>query len=656
MKIARMFLSALILFVSCSLLVSQTAPAAAGTPAFGTYTSGPDVINVGNLNVHLTIPILNKQGRAGMNFIYNLTYDNSIWQQAGVNGNLSWQPVGNWGWGGLYQSSYVTYTMTTSAGSCGQYGQYQWQSWTYTNLTYVDSTGGTHPTNFQGSYVNSPSGSSYCPPSSSNPPPNMPVTTSDNSGYTIYPTVSAGSLSAYVTDKYAQTYYTPSYANGGSGSTEASYSATDANGNEISGVNGLYTDTTGKTALTVAGSSPNPMTFKFPNPSGGTSTVTVNFSTTPVTIRTNFGCSGVAEYQASNQYLVSSIVLPDNSEYTFSYEATPGYSADTTGRIASITLPSGGTITYQYTNSGHPGGISCTDDGNTYIERSLSAGSGSSASTVTYARAANGGTLPSGLACSAPSCTEVVDGYGNYSEYNFIPPYIPTTGPAGPLGQYYETSRKVYQGSASGTPVLARTTCYNGATNCTATSLTFPVSSIDTSNTLNGIETDGATADYDSNGNFTGQTTYDFASGANRGGTLTSETITYGYSIKGLRTLDTTTGGGSTIAKTEYDYDQGTPVASSGVPQHTSVSGARGNLTTVKHYLSSSTSIAQSFTYEDTGSVLTSTDPSGATTTNSYDSTFVYNQGVSYPTPSRGSRFPRQRATTHPIRGCQSNM
>jgi hypothetical protein len=34
-----------------------------GTPPFGSFGGGPDAINLGNLNAHIDVPVLNKAGR-----------------------------------------------------------------------------------------------------------------------------------------------------------------------------------------------------------------------------------------------------------------------------------------------------------------------------------------------------------------------------------------------------------------------------------------------------------------------------------------------------------------------------------------------------------------------------------------------------------------
>src|SRR3984957_14068137 len=80
-----------------------------GTPPFGTYTAGPDVINLANLNSHLVIPVLHKTGR-GTNFTYDLSYDSSVWYPVGASGSQVWKPVSNFGWRGVTEAltGYVT--------------------------------------------------------------------------------------------------------------------------------------------------------------------------------------------------------------------------------------------------------------------------------------------------------------------------------------------------------------------------------------------------------------------------------------------------------------------------------------------------------------------------------------------------------------------
>lgn len=70
------------------------AQVATGSYPYATVDSfGTDSVNVGNLNVHIDIPVFTKTGR-GIPFNYNLAYDSSVWSLSGA----TWQPAANNGW------------------------------------------------------------------------------------------------------------------------------------------------------------------------------------------------------------------------------------------------------------------------------------------------------------------------------------------------------------------------------------------------------------------------------------------------------------------------------------------------------------------------------------------------------------------------------
>jgi RHS repeat-associated protein len=90
-------------------------------------------------------------------------------------------------------------------------------------------------------------------------------------------------------------------------------------------------------------------------------------------------------------------------------------------------------------------------------------------------------------------------------------------------------------------------------------------------------------------------------------------------------------------AQTTFTYDQGTLTASPGTPQHGTPSclnypnSGRGNLTTVQYLVQGSSTVSDTFTYYDTGTVKTATDVNGAFTTFNYpDSSTTC--GNSFPT------------------------
>src|SRR5690348_7519622 len=84
---------------ACAFCFASTANAQVqtGTPPFGTFGGGPDVINLANLNSHITVPVFSKAGR-GIPFNFYLTQDSSVWFPVSSGSSKSWQPVTKWGW------------------------------------------------------------------------------------------------------------------------------------------------------------------------------------------------------------------------------------------------------------------------------------------------------------------------------------------------------------------------------------------------------------------------------------------------------------------------------------------------------------------------------------------------------------------------------
>jgi hypothetical protein len=134
---------------AAQMLVGQVAT---GTPAFGSFGGGPfDTVNLGNLNVHFTISVLNKAGR-GMPFYYDLSYDSSIWTPVVSSGTTSWQPVTNWGWNNATEvaTGYISYSMTTvktciPAGANEPGVNEPGVDELFSNFVYHDTFGAAHP-------------------------------------------------------------------------------------------------------------------------------------------------------------------------------------------------------------------------------------------------------------------------------------------------------------------------------------------------------------------------------------------------------------------------------------------------------------------------------------------------------------------------------
>jgi hypothetical protein len=569
----------LVLLVGILILTTvSSAQVATGTPPFGSFGGGPvDVINLANLNAHLSVPVLNKAGR-GVPFGYTLTYDSSVWYPVTSGSTTNWQPVNYWGWSvqTAAATGYVNANIIT---------QQCWQSphlppglreiiggW-----VYVDQFGVSHP--FSGSTEFE---EGYCGTLNRG----LTAVATDGSGYTLNAT-SGGS--ATITSRAGKVINPPFQSSSGGGTV------TDTNGNQVSvSSSGVFTDTLGNTALTVSQNAPgpsNPTTFTYAPPSGTNVSYTMKY--TNQTILTNFGCSGITEYSASNVPLVSEIDLPDGTKYLFTYEATPGHTGDVTGRLASVTVPTGGTISYAYT--GGSNGIECVDGSTAGLTRTTPDGA------WTHSRAAGTG---------AAYTTTVTDPQSNQMVVNFQ--------------GLYETERQIYQGSTSGTLLKTQITCYNGnVTSCNSTAITLPITQ--RTSFLQWPGTGGLQSRRDTFYNSYGLVTErdEYAYGAGAPGALVRKTLTtYAALSNGIvnrpATITVQDGSGNVKSQTTYTYDQGTVTATSGTPQHVSVSGSRGNATTVSYLVQGTTTLSKTYTYYDTGTLNTATDVNGSQTTYNY--------------------------------------
>jgi RHS repeat-associated protein len=560
--------------------------------------NGPvDTIDLANLNAHFTIPVLHKNGR-GMPFAYDLSYDNSIWQPVTSNGVQSWQNLTDttWGWTtSIPRAGHVSYSTSISMQTC-YVGRIQEEeiTTTYSNWRYYDGRGTPHPI----------PGSSDRQTGCTSDQSGFTNTASDGSGYTL--TVNASTVTSLTARDGA--IINP-YTQG--------VTLEDKNGNEITASGGSYYDTLSSTTpvLTVAGSGTptSPITFTYTAPSGASASYTMNFIS--YTVATNFGVSGITEFGKTAESLVSSIVLPDGTQYTFLYEATPSipssgactplsgtYSTNcVTARMASVQLPTGGTISYAY--SGGNNGI-LSDGTVATLQRTTPDG------MWTYAHS------ESGMAWT----TTVTDPESNQTVLNFQGIYL--------------TERQVYQGSvSSGTLLKTILNCYNGSTptgtpaTCNSATITPPILSKATytiwpaTTTIPTTLQSKVVMSYNSSG--LGTETDEYAYGAGAPGSLVRKTIT-GYAglsngiANAVSQVLVEDGSGNIKAQTVNKYDETSTTPTSGTPQHTTFTGSHGNNTTAEFFTSATGFLQKTFTYYDTGNVKVATDFNGAQTTTTY--------------------------------------
>ena len=599
----------LVVLLALPALSQQTgANTGVGFPTFGSFAgSNFDTINEGNLNIHFSIPVFQKSGR-GLSVSAVLTYDSLIWSavpaprdgNGNIDGSAQWRPpaAAPWGWNLAPVSGYVTYSRTqTPPGSCGTLNN--------GNGIFIRSDYTYHSPDGTGHYM----GAGQAVEADCNGTPHglAQVMTRDGSGYSLSVDTA---MNVYVSDA-AGNLILPFQFNVSGGGLANPGTLTDTNGNQLTFNGSTLTDTLGTTPIQFSTTSSS-ASVKYPSPTNPANLVGVTLNYSNYSVQTAFPCSGLVNYGPQTMQLVSSILLPDGSTYSFTYEPTPGVTGKTTARIASVTLPTGGVITYAYPNSP----IDCSDGSTRQLTRTTPDGQWTYTRQITETAFSNGnpGTITS-------SITTVTDPLGNTSVINFG------------VGDQYESKRQVYTGSSTLLETIE--TCYNGAAfPCTSTAVAQPITRRTVRREL--PDATGKVAATDTNIAAWGLPTdvyeYDFGSGAP--GSLVRHTATTYASLTSNifynpsqpsypttifnrpATVTVTDGSGATQSQTSYFYDETTPTPTSS-PQHVSVTGSRGNLTTTKRLVQGTTTIQKTTAYNDTGTIATDTDyktPSNVTT------------------------------------------
>jgi RHS repeat-associated protein len=290
--------------------------------------------------------------------------------------------------------------------------------------------------------------------------------------------------------------------------------------------------------------------------------------------------------------------LPDGTFYKFGYEKLAN--GNTTGRVVSVKLPAGGTISYGY--SGSNGGIDCKTGAPITLTRTTPDGPWTYNRTIQLD--SNGNVVA--------STTKITDPQANQTVVRF-------TG-------NFETQRQVYSGTASGTPIENVITCYNGTSppsTCATATSGFPSSEVSVYRSLNGGPFSRVDTFLNTYGLPTERDEYDY--GATTPTRKTS--ITYASVSNGVKDrpsiVKTTDGTGNFVQETDYIYDEDiNSLKASGAAQLFAPgcpsAPCRGNVTTVKTYVTPSTFLTKKFAHYDTGQVYTATDTNAAVTTYTY--------------------------------------
>jgi RHS repeat-associated protein len=490
----------------------------------------------------------------------------------------------------------------------------------FNDLAVVDSTGAAHPFSYSVALYFNPCTNTYSVPLGTS------TMTSDGSGYTVVLTTLTASGAVFtVYDKSGNKIPSPGTLTTGqlsmttpNGVTAQELYTSSGDFNSVT----QYTDPLGPNVIqdqqytsliTLSSSIGVPVVgevFSYQDSSDQTQQITSYVAT--FMLQENFA-SGVGGQPTTSgaQILPTEVVLADGRAYTFTYEPTPGFPANTTGRIASIGLPDGGTISYNYKNSSGNTGI--------YIAPLVPGGS-SEAILPTLTRTMNDANghqsvwkyvfsqPPTAPASRIYTTTTVTDPSGNTTVYQFA--------------NGYQTEQQTYQGASGGTLLKTVLTCYNGNfSNCAApTNLAPPVFKITQTDVYTSYNS-GPYALVETLYNVAGMPTdvkqYDFGAGMPASGTILSETITsYG-----------TWNGTSCVALSGYIYDHPCQAKVQGpsglVSDKRNTYDMHGNLTQTSSLATvgttpstaTATYVTQSFAYDPNGALNKITDANQNITT-----------------------------------------
>jgi hypothetical protein len=624
------------LFLLLSSLCAVALPASAqdylyatGSPVYATSLPiDHGIVNVNNGDVHLEIPIAAKQQRGAFALNEKLIYDSRIWKIVQSGSTVSWSPTnvagsnGGWVFSSGAGSGNVTYSSYGGTDSnppaCQGYGNDTGGTQSYSQYTqwqWTDASGTVHTfpgvSTVQYGQPNNP----HCLGTSPGVPTSSGIA-SDGSGYYLSVT---NYTNATITDAQGHTY-TPQVMGNGTVTSEitdrnGNYWTTDSNGNLI--------DTSGLTPVMVT-TSGSKTYYDVLGVNGVRNRYTVTMEA--VSFHTALGEQGVTEASGSFN-AIQSITLPDGSAYSFTYDS--GTSSGSYGELKSMTLPTGGVIMFGYTNY-----MDSFNNENRWLNTIVKDGG-----TTTFTPAVIS------KCSSSAGCQQnmtVTGAGGNATVYTF------NLDKAGLIaGSSWVSGIKSYQGSASsGTLLRTTTTTYTYTSYSTETdenatyvvtgSYETPQSLVNTV-TLNDVGlTSQTTAELFNEPCPQEVKVWNFGNAAsNPPDTDTVYSGTCG-SPAGVVVKD---GSGNQLSSVTYGYDETTPAnAPSGLPNYTAISStARGNRTSEHDWINTTgATLTTTMTYDDAGTMLTSTSPNG-TTRYGHDSTDTFVLGALEPTPSSGA-------------------
>jgi RHS repeat-associated protein len=417
----------------------------------------------------------------------------------------------------------------------------------------------------------------------------------DGSGFTLTVTSSAGTMSI-------GSVYTSS------GAVYNGNTLKDSNGNEISYNLATFTDTFGLTGATATTSVQNIIgAASWTDANGDTQTLTPTY--TSYTLKSSFGCAGLADFTDTGIGLPTQFSLPDSTALGLTWEPNEVTSGDVTGRLAQITLRSGSTVQFNY-NPSNLGASSNYNLNCTYlVPNSMTRTTSDGTVAYSWAHTSTGNT------------TTVLDIGQNKTVYTFSAPGVNNTTAALTEIQYFANTGSITAAAYASTATNTITYCYNSGpsptvSSCPTASVTLPVTELAVFTSPNGLSPSETYQTFDNFGNVMTSAQYDFAlpypatpliattnvMAVNGSGSCSN----IGATINNKVCSSTTAILGNTVAMSKYTY------SATGNLLTTSVSPNGGT-----SYLSNSTANS----YNSNGT------PSALYDFNNNATTFAYNSG-----------------------------
>jgi RHS repeat-associated protein len=646
-----------------NVLQAQNYLTATGVPSFATpYPAEMGTVDASTGSLHLEIPLGSFPQRGGAApLVPKLLYDSNIWKAVPVDGvSAVWNPNAG---GGSFEVSagYPTSIYPVS----GDVENVCDNDWVVTDDSGVQRYFRINSTQ-NGTQCNS--GSAYA---------------SDSSGYLLQVTSLDTSL-----QNYSVTYYAPDgtqmpMCQGSSCPTGALKYREDSNGNYFAEVVDPFgpvgfADTVGRQPLSAGastGAGAPPWNVANSQNSASVNQYVINDALIP--LQTNFGQSQTSECQSlltdssSNGYgswfasctldVVTSIVLPDGSKYTFLYDCDETINSTACGsptglkayygEIISMTLPTGQTVTYGYTNFTDASG----NDGRWLTSKTTGTVTWLYTPMVNNSSYGNGwGGYPCAPGNSL-GCQQVTvqkpDGSKDIVTYALNNGAWPMT------TQSFDTDGATLLSAITNTYDFTQPCTLNECADLevpnspkegsqwvritkTKTTIPAPGGSItkQTAYTYDSPQTGNVTAIQEWKYQPGTASTATFPSVADRTTNITYATIGPVANNNINRPLSQTVinSSGSQVSQTTIAYDGNALATVTGIVDHddsnfgTSTT-ARGNPTQISKWVSGSTYLTTSLTYDTTGQALSVVDPAGNATTYSYADNFYTDNGANPP-------------------------